>query len=42
MSGLATSDDGLDPALAEEAAVLVVVVAAIADDARGPAARTAA
>ena len=38
--GLATSDQGLEPTLAEETAVLVVVVAAVCDDALGAAART--
>jgi phosphatidylserine synthase len=38
--GLATSDQGLDPACAEEPAVLVVVVAAVSDDAGGAPART--
>ena len=37
--GLATSDQRLDPALAQELAVLVVVVSAVGDDALGSVAR---
>ena len=42
MLGLAASDYGFDAALADEAAVLVVVVGAVGDYAVGPAARPSA
>ena len=38
--GLASSDDGFDPSLPDEAAVLVVVVAAVGDQTRRPASRS--
>ena len=41
MLGLAARDDWFDPAVAYEAAVLVMVVAAISDDAVGTTARPA-